>query len=138
MLFRRFGLHLLRLRFFLGKIGSLETLSAKSNFRDAHRGKVLPVAAQLLVLLLALVMKNQDLLAAAFADNFADHARVWLLAHLALFAGDRQHGELQMPVSAGPDLLHSNYIAGRHPVLLPTGADNRVHTSSQGMSLKFS
>ena len=59
-----------------------------------------------------------------------DHARVRLLAHLALFAGDRQHGKLQMPVGAGSDLLHSNHIAGRHPVLLPTGADNRVHTSS--------
>src|SRR5437868_476788 len=86
VLFCSFGFHLLRLRFFLWKIRSLEALPAKGNLRDAHGGKVLPMPAQFLVLLLALVMENQDLLAAAFADYFADHARVRLLANLALFA----------------------------------------------------
>jgi hypothetical protein len=40
------------------------------NGLDAHLGKVLPVALQLLVLLLPLEVEDQDLFAAAFAENF--------------------------------------------------------------------
>ena len=36
--------------------------------------------------------------------------------------------ELDPSVSAGLQALHTNHIAGRHPVLLATGADDRVHT----------
>src|ERR1700739_697371 len=84
-------------------------------------------------------MEDQDFCAAALAHDFADHARIRLVANLAFFAGNRDHRKLNLPVRAGSDLLHSNYIARRHPVLLPTGADNRVHTSaSVKMSLKSS
>src|ERR1035438_886705 len=40
---------------------------------DANLGKVLPVALQLLVLLLALQVEDQDLVAAAFAENLGGH-----------------------------------------------------------------
>src|SRR5580700_4383756 len=128
-------LHLLWLRFFLGQFRSLKALPAKSDFRDAHRCVRLPVPAQLLVLLLALVVEHEDLRAAALFNHLADHARIRLLAglaglNLACFAGNRQHGELDLTVSAGDYFLHSNYISGRHPVLLSTGADDRVHTSA--------
>src|ERR1700734_2688502 len=41
---------------FLRQLGSLETLAVKSDLGDAHRGIGLPVPAQLLILLLALVV----------------------------------------------------------------------------------
>jgi hypothetical protein len=92
-----------------------------------------------LVLLLALVMENQNLCAPAFFHDCADHARVRLISDLTFFSGHCDHGELHLTVRAGADLLYSNYIAGRHPVLLSTGADNRVHTSaSVKCRLKFS
>ena len=87
-------------------------------------------SAKFLVLLLALVVKNQDLRAAAFFHNLADYPRIRLLAYFALFAGNCQHRELHQPVATSAHFLHSNYIPGRHPVLLSTGADNRVHTSA--------
>src|SRR4030088_3103852 len=67
----RFGMSLGRFfglrvggRYFLGLSLSLrllrrfEALPVEGNFRDAHGGEGLPMSAQLLVLLLALVMKN--------------------------------------------------------------------------------
>src|SRR5215469_8805276 len=60
-------LHLLRFRFLLRKIGSLEALSAESDLGDADRGEWLAMSAKLLVLLLALVVKDQNFCAAAFA-----------------------------------------------------------------------
>src|SRR5580700_7408856 len=130
--------HLLRLRFLLGQFRSLEALPAKSDLSNAHRGVRLTVSAQLLVLLLALVVEHQDLRAAALFDNLADHAPVPLLAHLAFVEyGDNR--KFHQAVSAGFQFLYSNYISGRHPVLLSTGADNRVHTSaSVECRLKFS
>src|SRR5215472_695797 len=75
-------------------------------------------------------MENQDLRAAPFSDHLADDARVRLISDLTFFARDRDHRELELPFAPRPDFLHSNHIARRHPVLLPSGADNRVHTSA--------
>src|SRR5579859_6169645 len=84
-------------------------------------------------------MEDEHFCATAFAHDFADDARIRLIANLAFFAGNGDHRKFHLPVSASPDFLYSNYISGRHPVLLPTGADNRVHTSaSVKMSLKSS
>src|ERR1700756_4916305 len=128
VLFRFLRPHLLRLRFLFGPCGSLETLPVKGDLRDAHRGIGLPVSPEFLVLLFAFVVEDQNLRAAAFFHDLADHARIRLQADFAFFAGNRHHGELHQSIGAGARFLHSNYIAGRHPVLLSTGADNRVHT----------
>src|SRR5215471_10069177 len=122
-------LHLFRLRFLLRKIGSLKTLPAERDLGDTDRSKRLPMSPKLLVLLLPFVVEDDDLRAAAFAQDLTDNTRVGLIADLPFFPGDGDHGELHLPVSA-VDLFHSNHIARRHPVLLPTGADNRVHTSA--------
>src|SRR5271157_6626563 len=53
--------HLLRLRFLLRQFGSLEALAARGDLGDPHRRVSLPVAAQLLILLLALVMEDEQL-----------------------------------------------------------------------------
>src|SRR5215469_9297787 len=123
-------LSLLGLGRFLRELGSLEALPTECDFGDAYRGESLPMTLQLLVLLFALVVKDQHFCAAAFFYDLADYARVRALADLALFAGHRQHRKLHLAIAASPELLYSNHIAGRHPVLLPTGADNRVHTSA--------
>src|SRR5579864_4096551 len=122
--------HLLRLRFLLGQLGSLEALAVKSDLRDANRRICLAMAAEFLVLLLALVVEYEDLRTPAFLHDFTNYAGVRLQADLAFFAGNRHHGELHLPVGAGAKFFHSNYISGRHPVLLSTGADDRIHTSA--------
>src|SRR4029077_15473257 len=87
------------------------------------------VSAQFLVLLLAFVVEDKNLRAAALADDFADDTRIRLVADLTFFARNRHHWKLNLTI--GPvQFLDSNHIAGRHPVLLSTGADNRVHTSA--------
>src|SRR5437660_8887921 len=129
VIFRLSRFHLLRLRFLLRQIRSLEALPAKSDLGDAHRRKRLPVSAQLLVLLFALEVENENLCAAALAYDFANNASVSLTADLSFFAGNRHHWKLNLTVGPG-QFLDSNHIAGRHPVLLSTGADNRVHTSA--------
>src|SRR5580698_2013058 len=128
--FRCFHRSLLHLRRLLLQLGSLELLPIECDLDDPHCSVVLPVSAQLLVLFLALVMEDQDLLFAALLHDFAGDLRA-ILGHadLAGLGRDCQHvAEFNLAVGAGALALHSNHIAGRHPVLLPTGADDRVHT----------
>src|SRR5271169_2591224 len=123
---------LLHLGLLFGQLGSLEALPIKRNLSDAYGGEGLPVSAQFLVLLLAFVMENQNFRAASFFHQFTDDTRARLrLADLAFAARHRQNlGELHLAIGARSQLLHSNHISGRHPVLLAAGADNRVHTSA--------
>src|SRR5580700_11168147 len=118
--------NLLRLRLFLRQRGSLEALPVKRDLGNADGSVGLPVAAQLLVLFLALVMENQNLRAASFFYEFADdsRSRLWL-ADLPFSARHRQYfGKLHLAVGARGQLLHSNHVSGRHPVLLAASADN--------------
>src|SRR5215472_17589325 len=85
------------------------------------------MAAQLFVLFLALVMEDEDFRSASFADDLADNASVRLGADLPLLTGNCDDREFDLAIGAGSDFLHSNHIPGRHPVLLSTSADHRVH-----------
>src|SRR5712691_8470651 len=75
-------------------------------------------------------MEDQDLIVTAFLNHLADYARLRLRpGDFTLGTRDCQHiAELQLPISASARFFHSNYVPGGHPVLLPTGADDRVHT----------
>src|SRR6202158_5641117 len=66
---------LLHLLLFFRKLGRFKRLPIKSDLGDADRGIVLPVSAQLLVLLLAFVVEDQDLLAASLLYNLAGYER---------------------------------------------------------------
>jgi len=121
---------LLYLCFFLWQIRRSELLSVERDLCNAHRGEGLSVAAQLLVLLFALVVEDQDFFGASLAHNLAGDMRVGLGAgDLALLTGNCQHvAEINLSVGSAGQSLHANYIAGRHPVLLASGANNRVHS----------
>src|SRR5271155_1081793 len=123
---------LLYLGLLLRQLGSLEALPVKGDLGNAHCGVRLPVSAQLFVLLLAFVVENQNLRAASLFHEFADHPRSCLrLPDLAFATRHSQYfRELHLAIGARSQLLDSNYIPGRHPVLLAAGADNRVHTSA--------
>src|SRR2546425_3393595 len=120
----------LDLYFLLWQIRRSELLSVEGNFGDAHCRETLPVAAQLFVLLFALVVKYEDFFGASLAHNFAGDMRVGLGAgDLALLTRNRQHvTEINLSVGSAGQSLHANYIAGRHPVLFASGANNRVHS----------
>src|SRR5579864_5576677 len=128
-LFRLYRRHRLRLGHLLGKIRSRELLTVKRNFCNPHRRIALTMSAQLLVLLLAFVMEDEDFLLAALLDHVAGHQRSGLrLADPAIARRNRQHiAELNATVGASTLALHADHIAGRNPVLLPTCADDRVH-----------
>src|SRR4029077_761866 len=116
--------------FFFRKLGGGEFLAVERDLGDAHGSVSLAMSAQLLILLLALVMEDQNLRGAALLHDFTGHERSGLgAADLAGLAGDSQHlVEFYFPVGAVALILESNHIAGRHPVLLTSGADDRVHT----------
>jgi hypothetical protein len=87
------------------------------------------MSAQLLILLLAFVMEDQNLLLAALLDHVATDKRTGLrFSDLAVASRNRQNiAELNSTVGARTLTLDTNDIAGRNPVLLPTSADDRVH-----------
>src|SRR5262245_11154723 len=124
---RLYGYGLLCFGLFLRKLGSLEGLAIEGDFGDAHRAERLAMTAQLLVLLLALVVEDDDFRPAALFQHFAEHTGFGLRAsNLALRARNRQN-VVELDLAVGAELLHPNHVAGRHPVLLTTGADDRVH-----------
>src|ERR1700676_2404638 len=65
--------YLLNLRFLLGKLRRLKGLPVKPNLSNPNRGISLAMSAKLLVLLLALVVKDQNFLCPALFHNFADN-----------------------------------------------------------------
>src|ERR1700680_4846281 len=94
---RFFGLYV-GSRYFLGLCLSLrllrgpEALPVEGDFRDAHRGVGLAMSAQLLVLLLALVMKDQNLGRAALFHHLANYASLGLrFPDLARFPRHCEH-----------------------------------------------
>src|SRR5215469_2518440 len=120
-----------RLRLFPGQFGSGKFLAVEGDLGDTHRGESLAVSAQLLVLLFALVVEHEDLGAAALLDHFAHYACFPRLCALPFAAGNGKHiVELHGTFGARALSLDSNYVAGRNPVLLATGADDRVHSSA--------
>src|SRR6266699_2585922 len=88
------------------------------------------MSGDLLVLLLALVVEDQNFLAAALIEDFAGHqrSRLWT-RNLPLAGRHCQHvRELDLAVRPSCLGLQADYISGRHSVLLSTSADDRVHT----------
>src|SRR6266478_1129337 len=109
----------------------LERLPIKRNLCNPDRRIVLPESAQLLVLLLALVMEDQDLLTASLLDHLAGYARARTRRHNAARLGrNRQHvAELHKSIRVGL-FFHPDHIARGDTVLFSTCADHRVHKLS--------
>src|SRR5438105_14940012 len=107
----------------------LEGVAVEDDLCNLHRGKRLAMSGQLLVLLFALVMEYQDFVAAALFHHASTDARAIALgaANLALLGAHRQHVDKINLAMRGRGLLDPDHVAGRHPVLLSTCADHRVH-----------
>ncbi len=70
---------------FFGRSGALKSSARRTRSQRCARTKYgLPVSAEFLVLLLALVMEDQNLCAAALANGVADDTSIGLMAHLGL------------------------------------------------------
>src|SRR5262249_58656544 len=118
--------------FLLGRreVGRAELLAVELDFSDAHRGERLAVSENLLVLLLAFEVKNQDLVTAAGFQDFAAHHRTLAGADMTFLAGNGQHVvELDGVALTGGQLLNFDDISGSNSILLPSGAYHRVHNS---------
>src|SRR5271166_3208125 len=86
------------------------------------------MSIQLLVLLLPLVMEDQYFVAATLLDHLPGNKRLRRLAKLALGAAERQHVvELHIFTTRLRHLLDLNHVSGCDAILLPPGADHRVH-----------
>src|SRR5262249_41030922 len=124
----RLGLHLTRRH-----VRRAELLAVKFDFRDAHCGKRLAMAENLLVLLFALEVEDQDLVTASGFHDFAAHYRALARADVAFLAGHSQDiVELDGVAFAGGQLLNLDYVSGSNSILLPSGAYHRVHNTLHG------
>ena len=96
------GLTFFGFGFFLREVGGGEFLAVVGDLGDADRGVSLAMSAQLLVLLLALVVEDQNFCAAALLHDFAGHQRRWIPGlPIWPLAGDGQHvAKLDLPVGA--------------------------------------
>src|SRR5216683_8323217 len=105
------------------EILSLEALAVGQDLVDFDLNEVLPVALHLLVLLLALELEDQDLLAAAFANDGGEYLCAGQVGlKLALFAADGEDvGELDCAVLVGSG-LNLQLLAWRDQVLFAAGA----------------
>src|SRR6266850_2068479 len=88
------------------------------------------MSAQLLILLFALVVEDEDLLAASLVDDFAGDARFRSgIYNTARLGRNREHvGKFDAAIGA-IDLLDPDHVSRGHLVLLATSADHRVHNS---------
>src|ERR1700722_14927353 len=90
------------------------------------------MALQLLVLLLALEMEDQDLIPASFADHGAKYLRLRRLDDGRRSIGERQNiVEFHCVVGVAHGLFDLQNVAGRNTILLTTCADHRVHKISK-------
>src|SRR5271165_260626 len=122
---------LLHFLFFLRQLRSLERLPVKSDLGDAHCREILPVPAQFLVLLLALVVEDEDFLAPALIDHFARHVRSRPRHHHAPGLSRHRYYVRELhPAVCAAHLLDPDDISRRYLILLATRADHRVHRTS--------
>src|SRR6266567_3960473 len=127
--FRLSSSFLFRLHFFFRKLGSGEFLTVKSDLGYPHRGKRLPMSRNLLVLLLFLVVKNQDLLGSAFVQDFSRDQRALCPRNLSVARRHSQHiTKFDLAVLFTALGFQANHIPGCDPILLSTGANDRVHS----------
>src|SRR5271157_2937235 len=104
---------------------------------DLHGGVRLAMSIQLLVLLLALEVEDQNLVAAALLDDLSGDKRIRRLADLALGGADGQHFvELHVLAASLRQLLDLNYVSGRDAILLSPGADHRVHGNASNSYIR--
>src|SRR6267143_3564709 len=122
---------LLHLLLFFHQLRRFERLPIKCNLGDADCSIVLPVSTELLVLLLALVVEDQYLLAASLLDDLAGYERSRPRGqHAARLGRNRQHvTELDLSVLVFLR-FHPDHVARGNTILLSTCADHRVHKLS--------
>src|SRR5439155_24833757 len=127
--FRLGSSFLLRLHFFFRKLGSGEFLAVKGNLGYPHRGKRLPMSGKFLVLLLFLVVENQNFLGSAFVQDFSRDQRALCPRNLSVARRYRQHiTKFDLAVLFTALGFQANHIPGCYPILLSTGANDRVHS----------
>src|SRR4051812_7522885 len=88
------------------------------------------MSLELLVLLLALVVEDQNLSATAFANYLPGDLCSLAGANFTVISGDGKHIKLHLAIIGRRDLFQTNYISGRDTILLSPGADDRVHKAS--------
>src|SRR5215831_15791778 len=112
------------------QIRSSELLTVKGDLSDAHRRKRLAMSKDLLVLLLAFEVEDQDLVRASRIHYFAAYHRSLAGADVTFLAGNGEHVvELNRFALAFGQLLYFHYISRSNPILLSPGANHRVHNS---------
>src|SRR3954453_23123388 len=98
--------------------------------RDADSGELLAMSDQLLVLLLALELEDQDLVAATLLHHFTGDAGALRVGGKVVAANSQDVGKLDRALAVGR-LLDLDHVARGDTVLLAAGADDCVHRSLQ-------
>src|SRR5581483_4445399 len=96
-----------------------ELFAVNVDFGDLERSEALAMALELLVLLLALVVEDQDFLAAAFAEDLSGDGGVFRAAKLALAVAHGEHvGNLELAGLRLWSRIDFNDVPGRDAELL--------------------
>src|SRR6185437_10338670 len=112
------------------EIRSFVTLAIKGNLGDPDSGKRLAMSVNLLVLLFALEVEDQDLIGLAAFHHLPTDDCTGSRTNGAFLARDGQNViEFNHIAISGGQLLNFHYVAGCDAVLLSSGANYRVHNS---------
>src|SRR6266850_5952486 len=104
---------------------------------DADRSELLAMSDQLFVLLLALKLEDQDLVAAALFHHLAGDASALGVGRKGVAADGQNVGELDR-AAAMLRLFDLDHVAGGDTVLLAAGADDCVHRTLQMVTARDS
>src|SRR5690349_13485700 len=106
--------------FVRGFLRSFVTLAVEEDFGNLHSREWLPVSGELLVLLLALVMENQNLFGASLFEHLADDARATIFrARNLSFAGAGRQNVRKFEFAVLSRLaLNVDHVSGRDTILL--------------------
>src|SRR5215813_898794 len=120
-----------RLLLWFRQLRCCEALAVKCNLGDAYFGVWLPMSVNLLVLLLAFEMEDQNLVTATRLHNLAADDSIGSRAYLAIIPGDRQNIiEFNRIALVRGQLFNSHDISRGHSILFSPGANHRVHNFS--------
>src|SRR5579859_6275822 len=114
-----------------GQVGSGKALAVERDLGDPYRGKRLAMPVNLLVLLFALEVEDENFVGLAAFHHLSANDSAGAGTDSAFLPGHSQNViEFNHVAISGGQLLNFHYVAGCDAVLFPPGANYRVHKLS--------
>src|SRR5690606_9603822 len=106
-------------------------LAARQDFRDAHRGEQLAMAALAARILPAALLEGDDLRAAPLLDDFRRHQRALdegsAESHVVTISEGQHMADLDDVAGLAGEISNLQYVIGCNAILLAAGLDDCEH-----------